>query len=299
MYYLIYGILYLFSLLPFFILYGISNVLSFLLYRILGYRREVVLQNLRIAFPDKTEQQLKAIARKFYRNLVDTFLESIKLLSLPAGRFDKRAVIDISKINEIAAKGKNIQLHSGHQMNWEYANYAVARNINIPFIGVYMRINNKALDKIFYNLRSKYGTRLVAAQEFKNRRHSVFQGQYALGLVADQNPGRPGLADWLYFFSKPAGFVTGPDKGARLNNTAVFFVRFIIVKRGFYRFEPILISENAAEKPEGWFTLAYRDFVEETIREQPDNYLWSHKRWKWQYEGEKKGRWIDVKLPPT
>ena len=154
-----------------------------MLYRILGYRREVVLQNLRIAFPDKTEQQLKAIARKFYRNLVDTFLESIKLLSLPAGRFDKRAVIDISKINEIAAKGKNIQLHSGHQMNWEYANYAVARNINIPFIGVYMRINNKALDKIFYNLRSKYGTRLVAAQEFKNRRHSVFQGQYALSLI--------------------------------------------------------------------------------------------------------------------
>lgn len=97
-------------------------------------------------------------------------------MSLSAHRLDKRAIIDISKINEVAAKGKNIQLHSGHQMNWEYANYAVARKIQIPFIGVYMRINNKALDKIFYNLRSKYGTRLVAAQEFKSRRHTVFQG---------------------------------------------------------------------------------------------------------------------------
>ena len=87
---------------------------------------------------------------------------------------------------------------------------------------------------------------------------------------------------------------TGPDKGARKNNTAVVFVKFIKLKRGFYRFEPRLIIENGAELNEGELTLKYRDFLEETIRQQPANYLWSHRRWKWNYSDEYTSRWIDT-----
>ena len=298
MYYIIYGSLYVVSLLPFFILYGISDFAYFIIYRISGYRKEVVFYNLRIAFPEKSEIEIKAIAKQFYKNLIDTFIETVKLLSISEKEFNKRAVVDLDECNALGRKGLNIQFQSGHQMNWEYINWACAKKITIPFVGVYMQIANKSLDKIFYNMRRKFGTVLVAATEFKSRRHDVFSNAYSLALAADQNPGGPEHAYWLYLFSKPAPFITGPDKGARKNESAVVFVKFIKIKRGYYKFEPIVITENAALLKEAELTLLYRDFLEETIREHPDNYLWSHRRWKWDYKTEYIDQWIDhVKAP--
>jgi Kdo2-lipid IVA lauroyltransferase/acyltransferase len=293
MYHILYGFLYFISLLPFFILYGISDFFAFILYNIAGYRKKVVLQNLDIAFPEKTIKEKKRIARQFYRNLTDTFIESIKLLSLSDKEILRRATINFDEIRQLEEEGRNIQYHSGHQMNWEYGNYAIAMRDSIPFVGVYMRINNKALDKLFYNLRSKKGTVLVAAQEFKNRVHQLFQSQYSLGLAADQNPGVPSSAYWLNFFNRPAPFVTGPDKGARKNSTAVVFVKFIKKKRGFYHFETSVIARDGSQLKDGELTVLYRDFLEETIRQQPDNYLWSHRRWKWGWDPSYKNRWID------
>lgn len=298
MYHLVYALLYAFSLLPFFVIYGFSNFVAFLMFNVIGYRRRIVLGNLRIAFPEKTEQEIYKIAKQFYKNLIDTFLETIKLLSLSDRQIKKRAVMDMTACNVLAAKGKNIQFHSGHQMNWEYGNYAVSDNLSIPWIGVYMRINNKVLDKIFYDLRSKRGTILVAAQEFKERANSVFCNQYSIGLAADQNPGVPQCASWMFFFSRPAPFAAGPEKGARKNNTAVVFVKFIKVKRGFYRFEPEIITEDGALMKEGELTLLYRDFLEDTIRRDPDNYLWSHRRWKWDWKPCYESNWIDTRQMP-
>jgi len=300
MYYIIYGFLYLLSLLPFFILYGISDACAFIMYKVAGYRKGVVLNNLDIAFPEKSTEEKRRIAWQFYRNLTDTFIETIKLLSLSDERIRQRATTNAEVISDLEKKGKNIQLHSGHQMNWEFGNYAVAMNSKIPFIGVYMRISNKAIDRLFYSLRSKKGTVLVAAQEFRNRVHSVFTSQYILGLVADQNPGVPSTAYWQMFFSRPAPFVTGPDKGARKNNTAVVFVKFVKKRRGYYHFENKLIAENGAEMKDGELTHTYRDFLEEVIREDPANYLWSHRRWKWGWDASYGKRWIDDRpLPQT
>ena len=150
MYYLIYGFLYLLSLLPFFVLYRISDGLYVLLYYISGYRKKVVMANLDIAFPQKTTAEKTRIAKQFYKNLIDTFIETIKLFSLSEKSLLKRALIDFTEIEKLIAKGKNIQMHSGHQMNWEYGNWIMSRNINIPWVGVYMKINNKALDKLFF-----------------------------------------------------------------------------------------------------------------------------------------------------
>lgn len=299
MYYILYAILYVFSLLPFFILYGISDFFYFLAYRCFGYRKKVVFGNLDIAFPEKSQQEKEVIARQFYKNLIDTFIESIKLLSISDKTFAKRATFDFDLITELVDKGKNVQLHSGHQMNWEYGHWAIALQVPVPWLGVYMRINNKAVDRLFFNIRNKGKTVLIAVQEFKNRAHASFASQYTMGLIADQNPGVPASGYWLNFFNRPAPFISGPDKGARKNNTAVVFVKFIKLKRGFYHFETKLITESAAEMPEGKLTLIYRDFLEATIRERPDNYLWSHRRWKWPYRKEYEKRWIDVTPPPV
>lgn len=299
MYFIIYGSLYLFSLLPFFILYGISDFACFIMYRVAGYRKKIVLVNLRIAFPEKTEQERKQIAKAFYRNLVDTFIETIKLLSISEKEFNKRAIAEWDEILALEAKGVNIQFQSGHQMNWEYVNWAVSKKMNIPFIGIYMQIGNASIDRLFYNLRSKFGTVLVSAGEFRSRMHKIFNQQYSLALAADQNPWNPQNSYWLYFFSKPAPFVTGPDTGARKNKSALVFVKFIKTKRGHYQFKPTIIVEDASIMKPGEITHLYRDYLEYTIREHPDNYLWSHRRWKIDYKEEYRKNWIDQVAPPA
>lgn len=295
MYYLVYGILYLISLLPFFILYAISDFFLFLVYHLAGYRKKIVMDNLAIAFPEKTISERKQIAKKFYSNFIDTIVESVKMISLSEKEFEKRCTADLDSSNALAAKGKNIQFHSGHQMNWEYANWIFAKKLKLPWVGIYMPISSKVVNKIFYDLRAKYNTVLVSTVEFKSRMHEVFKSQYSLGLAADQNPGKIHQAYWLNFFSKPAPFVTGPDRGAIRNNVSVVFVRFVKIKRGHYHFETKVIVENAGELTEGQLTLMYRDFLEETIRSNPDNYLWSHRRWKHQYREDFK--WIDKNAP--
>ena len=298
MYYLIYGFLYCISLLPFFILYRISDFFYVVVYYVVGYRKEVVLANLDVAFPAKTRKEKETIAKQFYKNLIDTFIESIKLLSISKAAFNKRVTLEFSKVQQLIDEGKSVQIHSGHQMNWEYGHWAVTEKIRIPWIGVYNRLKNKAMDRLFLKIRNQGTTVLVPGQEFKARVHHIFKEQYALGLVADQNPGNPSKAYWLNFFNRPAPFQMGPDKGARLNNTAVVFIKSTILKRGHYHYETEVATVNASELKEGYLTRLYRDYVEQTITDHPDNYLWSHRRWKWDYRPEYKNRWIDTGPPP-
>ncbi|MBC7935790.1 MAG: lipid A biosynthesis acyltransferase [Rhizobacter sp.] len=297
MYYILYGFLYLISLIPFFILYRIGDGIYFILYHIAGYRKKVVMDNLAIAFPEKTEKERINIAKQFYKNLIDTFLESVKMLSISAKTFAKRGQMDFTEINKLIAKGKNLQMHSGHQMNWEYGHWAVATQISIPWVGVYKKIGSAAVDRLFRKLRGIGPTVLVGVHEFKSRAHTVFNSQFALGLIADQNATNSATGYWLNFFGKPVPFVTGPDKGAIKNNPAIIFVKFIKLKRGYYRFEPTVVAEEGAQFREGELTRIYRDFLEKTIREDPANYLWTHRRWRKQYKPEYESRWIDNVSP--
>src|SRR5262245_7665767 len=121
MYYLVYGILYLISLLPFFILYGISDFFFLLIYYVIGYRKKVVMGNLAIAFPEKSIEERRKIARKFYSHFIDTFIECIKLLSISDRALTRRFTLSMAEADVLVAQGKNIQFHCGHQMNWECA----------------------------------------------------------------------------------------------------------------------------------------------------------------------------------
>ncbi len=293
MYHIVYAFLYLVSLLPFFILYGISNFIAALLYHVIGYRKNVVLGNLRIAFPQKTEQERKQIAKKFYRYFTDTFIETLKFISISKKELLKRSTGSFELINNLIEKGYSINLMAGHQFNWEYANLLYAINLKIPFVGVYMPIKNKIFDKIFYNFRNRYGTILISATDFKNKMHDVFKKQYMLALAADQNPGGPTSGYWLNFFGRPTPFVMGPEKGAIKNNAAVIYIAFKKVKRGYYHFDATLLAEQSAALPVGELTCRYRDVLEKTILEDPANYLWSHRRFKFEWKEEYKNLWVD------
>lgn len=280
MYYIVYGFLYALSLLPLRVLFLISDFAYFILYYVTGYRRKLVASNLQIAFPEKTKEERKKIAKQFYLNFTDTFIETIKMISISRRELEKRGDCEIDYINELIEKGRNIHIMAGHQFNWEFANLVYATLLKIPFVGIYTPVSNKIFSKIFFDFRSRYGTIMMSARDFKNKMHDVFSSQYILALAADQNPGNPANAYWLNFFGKPAPFVMGPAKGAVKNNTAVVFVGFEKVKRGYYKFHIVPITENASEHTPEDLTIIYKKVLEDTIRKNPSNYLWSHRRWR-------------------
>lgn len=299
MYYFIYIPLYLLSLLPFFILYRVSDLIYLLMYRVSGYRKEVVMQNLAMAFPEKTNAERKKIAAEFYRRFADTMVETIKLLSISEAAFRKRAVMDYTSCHALAQQGKSFHFFMMHQMNWEYGNQAFALNAPTPVsFAVYQKINNPAFNRLVLHIRKRFGGNLVSVHDFRNEAQHYMKGQYSFGLLADQSPPSGQSAYWLNFMNTPAPFVMGPDKSARRLNPVIVFLNAVRIKRGYYRFEPVLVAAEGGKLREGEFTRMYRDFMEKCISEQPANYLWSHRRWKHSFQDTYAKNWMDDVPPP-
>ena len=298
MYTIVAGLLYLLSLLPWRIIHFISDIIYVLVYYIIGYRKKVVMQNLQIAFPEKTEEERIRIAKDFYHQLFDTFLETIKMISITESTLNKRFQCNYEVVNQLYESGQNVQLHGGHFFNWEFVNLGCSKHLQYLFLGVYAPLGNKIFDRIIQKMRSRFGTVLIPANHFKTKFHQYAQRTYALGLAADQNAGNPNHAYWLPFFGKMTPFVKGPEKGAVSKNTAIVFGTFYRIKRGYYKCEFSLFTTQPASLPEGSITLALRDFMEEQIKLRPSNYLWSHRRWKHQFDAEKYGHLV-IEQPST
>ena len=294
MYYLIYGFLYLFSLLPMWFLYGLSDGVAFLFYAVIRYRRSVVLSNLRIAFPEKTETERLRIARRFYRNFTDNFIETIKLLSASEAFLQKRLVLDNPELlDHYYDQGRKLQVHLGHLFNWEVGNVAMASRTRYTWIVAYMPVENKAVERLFLRLRGRTGAVLLPATRMQREILPYRHVQYMLALVADQSPGGPENSYWLNFFGRPTPFVRGPERGARIGDIPVVFVRFYKVKRGHYHVQLTTIADHPRQLPEGELTRRYRALLEDAIRQQPDGWLWSHKRWKFGWREDLFPFWID------
>lgn len=284
MYYIVYPILYAVSLLPWKVIYFLSDLFYVLIYYIIGYRKKVVRNNLLLAFPEKTAAERLRIEKDFYHQLMDTFIEMIKLISISEKELNKRFVCNYDLLHELYQTGQSVQLHGGHFFNWEFVNLAYGANTEYPFLGVYAPLSNKVFGRIIYNMRSRFKTILVPASDFKTKFRHYAKGIYALALAADQNPRRTQDAYWLNFMGKLTPFVPGPENGARHYNTAVVFATYYCVKRGYYASELKLYTTTPLDLPDGKITLDYRDFLEGEIRKRPANYLWSHRRWKWNYD---------------
>jgi len=296
MYYLLYGFLYLHSLLPMRVLYILADVFYGFFYHVLGYRRKVVAQNLAAAFPDKSKEERKVISKKFYHNFIDSFIETIKMLSCGEEFLRKRFSGNWEVVEELYNKGHSCQIHLGHNFNWEWGNAAIAAAIPHKVAVVYMPIQSKATDRLFLKLRSRAGSGLIPAtpsEAFRTGLRKLREHQYALILAADQSPGDPGKAYWLNFLNQPTGFVTGPEKSARLNKLPVFFTVISKLKRGHYHAEQVLATTDPRSLKEGELTLKFVRFLEDFIRKHPDNWLWSHRRWKQEWKPEYEKMWID------
>jgi KDO2-lipid IV(A) lauroyltransferase len=286
MYYIIYGLLYLISLLPLSILYLFSDAVYGFVYYILAYRKEVVMSNLKIAFPDKADRERKRIAKQFYHNLVDMFFETIKMISASDEFISNRVTANWEVVNAIYPTGKSIQVHLGHNFNWEWGNTVFVKKTAFKLLAVYMPITNKIFERLFYKLRTRNGAIFLRATHMKEEFLPYRDTQYLLGLIADQNPGYPGNAWWFNFFGKSTPFLKGPAKAAIANNTVVVFAFIHKPRRGYYEAVFSLAEENPAALTEQELTKKFVLYLENVIKQYPDMWLWSHRRWKWEWKPE-------------
>lgn len=292
MYYIIYSIFYLISLLPWRVLYCISDALYIIAYYIVRYRREVVLHNLNIAFPDKTEKEKIIIAKEFYHKLIDSFIETIKLLSVSKKEFDKHCKVNAEALNKHYATGQSVQVLTGHFFNWEMINLGSSANFTYPFLAVYMPLSNHLLGKMIVKMRAKFGSILIPATKFREEFPKYANKPYSMILMADQNPPDPSNAMWMPFFGRMTPFHNGPEKGAARMNTAIFMLNCYSTKRGYYTIDIDLITTNSKALQPGELTKKYIALIENAVRARPSNYLWSHKRFKHEFDKEKHGHLV-------
>jgi KDO2-lipid IV(A) lauroyltransferase len=299
MYYVVYGILYLISLLPFFVLYRVADFFYLLIYYVIGYRKKVVRKNLHNAFPEKTESELKEIARKFYLNFIDNWIETIKLLSISKKELNKRVTGNFEIFHQLYSKGKAVQVNLGHFFNWEIMTLHTGINQPFTFLTVYFPQSNRIMNRLLLHLRARWGNPQLESTNMAKAIIPWRKKQYLLALGADQSPPQPQGGYWLYFLHQPTVFLKGPEKFARVQNIPVVMMTTTRHRRGYYHFDYFLLAEDPKNLDDGELIRRYVQHLEENIRIQPDIYLWSHKRWKHNWKPEYKNLWVDVLSPPS
>jgi KDO2-lipid IV(A) lauroyltransferase len=284
MYYIVYGLFYLLSLLPLRVLYIISDGFYFLSYYILKYRRDIVRTNLMIAFPEMTDKERKKIEKKFYHNFIDTFIETVKLISASEPFIEKHFTANWDVLNQVYQSGRRAHLHLGHNFNWEWGNIVLGKKTPFKFLAVYTPITNPVFERLFLKLRSRSGVVMLPSNKMRERFLPYRNTQYLLGLVADQNPSDPARAWWFNFFGRPAPFVKGPAKNAITADAVIIFASIKKIKRGYYQAVFSIDEAAPAQHTEQDLTRKFIRYLEENIRQYPDLWLWSHRRWRWDWK---------------
>ncbi len=281
-YILIYPLLWIISIMPFKILYGISDVFCFFLYSVFGYRKKTVSSNLKLVFPNKTNTEIKTITHKFYHHLCDMILEAIKSLTISEKELKKRYTFtNIELINDFEKKQKSIILMCAHYGNWEWI-FIAQRYINYKGHAVYKKLSNVYFDRLVKRIRAKYNTYLISNKEALNvLKTSCEKGELSLnGFISDQTPKLDKAYHWGDFMGIKVPMHTGAEFLAKSLDMPVVFFAVKRIKRGYYQttFETITEHPNSFNNYE--ITDLYFKLVEKQIHEAPEYYLWTHKRWK-------------------
>ena len=278
-YYLFRFLVVLMRITPFWLLYGIGDFAYLLVYKLVGYRVKVVNDNLTKSFPNKTTKEIKILEQRFYKHLSMVMVESIKGYSMTTKQIVKRfKYINTEAANKYFEQGKNVLALSAHYANWEWAVEGVSI-LNHHVLGIYLPLTNKYIDAYLKTKRST-AIELVPVQNTRNSFAKEREKPGMFVLVADQNPGNIKHAIWQDFLGRDTAFVHGPEYFTRLYKMPVVYLHFQRVKRGYYSMEIIDLGENLWLKPKGEITKIYKETLEQVILKKPENWLWSHKRWK-------------------
>lgn len=277
-----YFLLYAVSLLPLSILYGFSWILYIILNYIIGYRKKVITKNLVNSFPEKSKSEILLIRKKFYKNFSEYLVETLKGFSITEKELNKRHTYsNLHLFEEYQKKQKDILLMAGHVFNWEWF-VGLGPNVETEFtVAVYHKVKSDFWNQRINQIRSKFGT--IPLDMKKTARYMMGtpnQGERAYLFVADQSPKKSAIHYSLQFLNQETPVFIGFDRIAIKKNMAVIYCKTTKIKKGYYHtsFEEILPDGDHFEN----FEVVHKFFdkLEKTIIENPDNWLWSHKRWK-------------------
>ncbi len=278
----IYPILWVTSLLPFRLLYGVSDGLYFILYRIVGYRKKTVSENLKLVFPEKSEAERKRIEKKFYHHLCDMILEAIKSMNIRKEDMKKRfKFTNIEIIKDFEKRNKSISLMCAHYGSWEWIFILQAYTSHKTF-AIYKRLNNKYFDRMIRKIRARYDSYLITTKETaavltENKKKGLLTIN---GFAADQSPKKNKAYHWNKFMGIDVPVHTGAEMLSKKLDLSVVFFSVKRVKRGFYETTFKTLTETPNNFEDYKITDQFIALVENQIYEAPEYYLWTHKRWK-------------------
>ncbi len=279
---------YLLSILPFPVLYGLSDLLYIILYRIMGYRTKVVMDNLRRSFPDKKPDEIKQIANRFYRHLCDLLLESFKTLTISKEEMLQRCYFQpeaLPLLQQLYDEGNNIIVMSGHLGNWEWGANTFGALSPFQLCVIYHPLSNPYFDRLMYRMRSRFQVKLIAMKQTLKVMLQPSDGlPTATAFLSDQSP-PPSGAYWTIFLHQDTPVFMGAEKIARKLSNPVIYLHITKVKRGYYEIGVELLIADASATEAGEITERYTRRLEQDIIHQPEDWLWSHRRWKHQRPG--------------
>jgi len=281
-YILIYPFLWLISILPFRLLYLVSDGVYILLYYIIGYRKKTVTQNLKLVFPEKSEKEIIEIRKKFYHHLSDMFLEMTKTMTISESELKKRfRIVNPEEFKSLESLNKSVILMFGHYASWEWS-IILERYINLKSLAVYKPLANTYFDRLVKNIRSKFNTDLISTKETISviNDHESRNIKTIIGFLSDQSPRLSKEVYWSEFMGIKVPCFTGAERLAKKLNLATAYLKVTKVKRGFYEAEVKLLADNPNDYKDYQLTDMFLAEVEKQIYEAPEYYFWTHKRWK-------------------
>lgn len=269
------------SKLPLTVLYRLSDFLYLFLYRGIGYRKKVVLGNLRNSFPNKSANEIKGMADEFYRFFFDLMVETIRLFSMSKAELLERCTVnDIDVFDRFAQNGQQVIIAGGHYCNWELAAMAICYQIPHTGVAIYHPLKNKFLNDKLQQSRSRFGMEMVPTKDVKRFYAENHQRNIATIFGTDQAPSNAHNAYWTMFLSQETPIFWGTERYAKQYNCPVIFLKVTRLKRGYLKVNAELVCTDSQAMPEGEITEAHTRILEKIILERPEYWLWTHRRWK-------------------
>ncbi|WP_029274384.1 lysophospholipid acyltransferase family protein [Pedobacter borealis] len=277
--------LYLLSLLPLSLLFFFARLLYYLLYYVIGYRKKVVRQNLTHSFPEKSPVEIKAIEKKFFLYLAELIFEIIKMSSISKAETLKRVKFTgLEQLETHFAAGKSILACTGHYGNWELGTLALGLSISAKTMVIFKPIKNKIFETWFDCMRTKYGNVFIAMRQTLRGIAAYKNEPTLLCFASDQSPTREETKYYVDFLHQPTAALLGVEKIAKSTQRPIYYFKVNVVKKGYYHVEVLPMCLDPANVDEFAITNLYFKFLENIIKEQPQYWLWSHKRWKFKPE---------------
>jgi len=269
------------KLIPFWILYRLSDILYLLFYYVFKYRKTIVIENLKRCFPEKPDEEIIEMSKKFFRNFADIFMESSKGFSMNVYKLIERYKIQNPELlNKYYEQGRDVIVVGSHYTNWEWGVQCVGMQVKHYTVGLYKPLSNKIIDKWLRRTRAQWGVHLASIHRTTLTFDEKRDKPAGFVMLADQTPHKLHNAYWIDFLGQDTPCLHGPEKHAKRRDLPVIFCDVQRVKRGYYTVVLSLLEDNPGQTADGEITKKYMRTLEKIILKKPENWLWSHRRWK-------------------